>query len=110
MAAKSSGFASGKQLGLTGKESVYHSVLDSTVLPPSEKSLLRLEQEGALLVLAGTESPAKTFKIVFYHLLANPSILIKLSTELNTVPTTASWTNHTKRSYRRIGLPKCLHL
>ncbi|KAF8848110.1 cytochrome P450 [Acephala macrosclerotiorum] len=57
MKAKASGVACDKPLGPTGKDSVYDSVLDSPVLPPSEKSLLRLEQEGALLVLAGTESP-----------------------------------------------------
>lgn len=91
MKAKSSGTSSEKPLGPTGKESVYASVLDSPVLPALEKSLLRLEQEGALLVLAGTESPAKSLNIIFYHLLANPSILNKLRTELGTVSTPASW-------------------
>jgi cytochrome P450 len=92
MKAKSSGIASGKPVGPTGKESVYDSVLDSPVLPPAEKSLLRLEQEGALLVLAGTESPAKTLLILFYHVLSNPPILAKLRDELGTVPASASWT------------------
>ncbi|KKA21399.1 Cytochrome P450 [Rasamsonia emersonii CBS 393.64] len=92
MKAKSSGISGGKPPGPTGKESVYDSVLDSPVLPSSEKSLLRLQQEGALLVLAGTESPAKSLNIIFYHLLANPSILSKLRTELSAVPTPASWT------------------
>jgi len=91
MKAKSSGIAKGKPLGPTGKESVYDSVLDSPVLPPPEKSLLRLEQEGALLVLTGTESPAKSLNIIFYYLLANPSVLGKLRAELSTVPTPASW-------------------
>jgi cytochrome P450 len=99
MNAKSSGTASGKPLGPTGKESVYDSVLDSPVLPPPEKSLLRLEQEGALLVLAGTESPAQSLKVIFYHLLANPSILSKLRTELSTVPISASWTQLEKLPY-----------
>lgn len=91
MKAKESGIASEKPLGPTGKESVYDSVLDSPVLPPPEKALLRLEQEGALLVLAGTESPAKTLNIIFYHLIANPSILKKLRDELSTVPDFAAW-------------------
>jgi hypothetical protein len=68
-----------EHLGPIGKESVYSSVLDSPFLPPAEKSLLRLEQEGALLVLAGTESPAKVLTVIFYHLLANPPVLSKLS-------------------------------
>lgn len=92
MKAKSSGIASDKVVGPTGKESVYDSVLESPVLPPEEKSLLRLEQEGALLVLAGTESPSKSLLVLFYHLLSNPSILRKLRDEINTLPPTASWT------------------
>ncbi|KAF4636899.1 hypothetical protein G7Y89_g1175 [Cudoniella acicularis] len=91
--AKLSGRASEKPLGPTGKESVYASVLDNPSLPPSEKRLLRLEQEGALLVLAGTESPAHSLNIIFYHLLANPAILTKLRAELSTLPQTPiSWT------------------
>jgi len=92
MKAKSFGTTSSNPLGPTSKESVYSSVLSNPNLPASEKSLLRLEQEGALLVLAGTESPAKTLTIIFYHLLANPSILTKLRSELSTIPAPASWT------------------
>ncbi|CEL07565.1 Putative Cytochrome P450 [Aspergillus calidoustus] len=92
MRAKESGISSNKPVGPTGKESVYDSVLDCQSLPPSEKTLLRLEQEGALLVLAGTESPAQTLNIIFYHLLANPTLLEKLRDELHTVPASASWT------------------
>lgn len=91
MSAKSSRVSSEKALGPTKKESVFASVLDSTVLPPSEKSLLRLQQEGSLSVLAGTESPAQTLKIIFYHLLKNPTIITKLRTELDTAPTLTSW-------------------
>lgn len=90
MKAKASGVACDKPLGPTGKDSVYDSVLDSPVLPPSEKSLLRLEQEGALLVLAGTESPVKSLNIIFYHLLDNPEILKKLRAKLSMVPSSAS--------------------
>jgi len=89
---KESGIVSEKAVGPTGKESVYSSVLDSTALPPEEKTLLRLEQEGALLVLAGTESPAKTLSTIFYHILANPEIFKKLRAELATGSTPMSWT------------------
>lgn len=99
MKAKSLGAARVMSLGPTGKESVFDSVLDSSVLPTPDKSLLRLEQEGALLVLAGTESPAKTLNIIFYHLLANPSVLSKLRTELSNVPTPASWTQLAQLPY-----------
>ncbi|KAL9622283.1 MAG: hypothetical protein Q9160_003294 [Pyrenula sp. 1 TL-2023] len=80
-----------KPLDPAGKESVYSSVLDNPILPPAEKTLLRLEQEGALLALAGTESPAKTLSITLYHLAANPSMVRKLRAELSTVPTPLSW-------------------
>ncbi|KAL4953185.1 cytochrome P450 [Aspergillus filifer] len=92
MRAKELGVAADKPVGPTGKESVYDSVLDNPNLPASEKSLLRLEQEGALLALAGTESPAQTLNIIFYHLLANPALLEKLRNELRAVPASASWT------------------
>lgn len=88
---KSSSNSQDKSVGPTGKDSVYHSVLDDPALPPSEKKLLRLEQEGALLVLAGAESPAKTLNIIFYHLLANLSILSKLRSELDTIIAPDSW-------------------
>ncbi|KAI9041023.1 putative Cytochrome P450 [Aspergillus affinis] len=88
---KESGLAADKPVGPTGKESVYDSVLDNPNLPASEKTLLRLEQEGALLALAGTESPAQTLNITFYHLLANPTLLQKLRDELSGVPISAPW-------------------
>ncbi|TGO48154.1 hypothetical protein BCON_0249g00020 [Botryotinia convoluta] len=72
-------------------DSVFASVLNSTILPPSEKTLLRLQQEGSLSVLAGTESPAQTLKIIFYHLLTNPAIITKLRAELDTAQTPTSW-------------------
>lgn len=78
MNTKASKIESEKYLSPTGKESVHSSVLDSPSLPPEEKSLLRLEQEGALLVLAGTESPAKALTVIFYHILAKPFVLSNL--------------------------------
>ncbi|KAA8652930.1 uncharacterized protein ATNIH1004_001839 [Aspergillus tanneri] len=65
----------------------------------SEKTFLRLEQESALLTPAGTESPAQTLNIIFYHLLANPFILSKLRAELELVSTSLSWTKLEKLPY-----------
>lgn len=81
------------------KEAVYESVLVNESLPPQERTLTRLEQEGALLALAGTESPAQSLSIIFYHLLANPSILSRLRAELETVPVDASWSQLEKLPY-----------
>ncbi|KAF7929088.1 hypothetical protein EAE99_004832 [Botrytis elliptica] len=91
MSAKSSEVSSEKFLGPRKKESVFASVLDSAILPPPEKALLRLQQEGSLSALAGTESPAQTLKIIFYHLLKNPAIIKKLRAELDTAQTSTSW-------------------
>ncbi|PYI31075.1 cytochrome P450, partial [Aspergillus indologenus CBS 114.80] len=90
--ASASANTAAKPAGPTGKESVFDSVLDNPALPNTEKMLLRLEQEGTLLALAGTESPAQTLTVAFYHLLANPMLLAKLRQELRTVPASASWT------------------
>lgn len=83
----------------TEKEAVYESVMANESLPPQERALTRLEQEGALLALAGTESPALSLGIIFYHLLANPSILNRLRTEIETVPAHASWPQLEKLPY-----------
>ncbi|POS78532.1 cytochrome P450 [Diaporthe helianthi] len=91
--------ASGAGSDSSGAKSVYYNVLDNPILPAPEKSLLRLEQEGALLVLAGTESPAKSLNMVFYHLLANTQIMSKLREELSTVEQPASWTQLERLPY-----------
>lgn len=90
--AKSSGIASDKALGSRYKASVLDSLLDNRTLPPQERTMQRLEQEGALLVLAGTESPAKSLSVILCHLLLNPTILSRLRVELLSVPESASWT------------------
>lgn len=91
--------ASGAGSDSSSAKSVYYSVLDNPILPAPEKALLRLEQEGALLVLAGTESPAKSLNMIFYHLLANPQIMSKLRKELSTVAQPASWTQLERLPY-----------
>lgn len=70
---------------------MFESLLDDPSLPPVEKAPLRLEQEGVLLTLAGTESPANSLTVIFYHLLAKPVILRTLRNELSKVPALASW-------------------
>lgn len=91
--------ASGAGGDSSSAESVYYNVLDNPILPAPEKALLRLEQEGALLVLAGTESPAKSLNMIFFHLLANEQILSKLREELSTVARPASWTQLERLPY-----------
>ena len=94
------------------KRSIFYELRDSPTLPPPEKSLLRLEHEGTLVVIAGmlnpllhrsalifkltdvagTESTAKSMCIAHFHLLNNPEKMAKLRAELRTVPETVAWT------------------
>lgn len=42
--------------------------------------------EGALLVLADIEYPARTLGVMFYHLIANPPTLTELRKKLELLP------------------------
>ncbi|KAA6408542.1 MAG: cytochrome P450 [Lasallia pustulata] len=81
------------------KRSIFYELRDNPTLPQSEKELSRLEQEGTLLVMAGTESTAKSMAIAHFHLLSNPEDMSKLRAELQTVPKTASWTQLEQLTY-----------
>ncbi|KAL8826760.1 MAG: hypothetical protein Q9191_003596 [Dirinaria sp. TL-2023a] len=72
--------------------SIFRELRDNPALPPSEKGLTRLEQEGTLLVMAGTESTAKSIAVAHFHMLANPEIMRRVRAELRNVPESASWT------------------
>ncbi|TGO82834.1 hypothetical protein BPOR_0748g00020 [Botrytis porri] len=60
---------------------IFHEILSSD-LPPNEKSVARLWQEGQTVIGAGTETTAWTLSVIAYHVLANPDILSKLLTEM----------------------------
>jgi cytochrome P450 len=62
--------------------SIFHVLRASPKLPEPEKSQARLEDEAALFVMAGTESPATALTIAHYHLLRNPEIMDKLKLEI----------------------------
>ncbi|KAF7884518.1 uncharacterized protein EAF02_004854 [Botrytis sinoallii] len=99
MDAKASGNTN-KSLGPTRKE----------LFTRIRKSLLRLQNEGTLLVLAGTESPAKTLSIVFYHLIANPAILAKLRKDLKSLPDNVTWTQLEQLPYLSATMEEGKHL
>lgn len=66
-------------------EKKYPLVLDTIYnsdLPASEKTPIRLAQEGITLILAGIETTALSLSTTTYHLLANPHLLQRLQTEL----------------------------
>ncbi|KAJ4245823.1 hypothetical protein NW762_013947 [Fusarium torreyae] len=66
--------------------SVVGIIHDDDRLPTCEKNLERLEDEAALMVMAGTESPATSLSIAHYHLLSKPSVMARLRKELAEKP------------------------
>lgn len=65
-----------------GRYSVFHELKDSSILPPEEKTIGRLEDEAMLLVMAGTESPTKSLGIAAFYLLHQPEVMNKLRSEI----------------------------
>ena len=65
-----------------GRHSVFYELRDSEILPPEEKTLPRLQDEATILVMAGTESTAKSLGYGSFYLLYYPETLRKLRDEL----------------------------
>lgn len=57
-------------------------MIRSTTLPESEKATKRLGDEAYVLIIAGTDTTAATLRAIIYHVLADPSLLRRLKTEL----------------------------
>lgn len=68
--------------GIDDGTTVFGSVLQSD-LPPSEKALQRLVEEGFSLFMAGMETVSWALTVITYHLLTMPAILEKLTAEVN---------------------------
>ena len=66
------------------KETMFTSLADPS-LPPEERTLARLEDEGFVVLAAGTETTAYSLSVTLFHLLDNPEILSKLYDEVKTV-------------------------
>lgn len=63
-------------------QSIFAAMVKNPEIPPSELHPARLASEGNMLVMAGTESTAKTLGIVTFHLLSSPSLMHDLRTAL----------------------------
>lgn len=61
---------------------IFDELLDSN-LPPNEKSLDRLWQEGQTIIGAGTETTSFALTVTLFHILSNASIKAALLDELN---------------------------
>lgn len=63
---------------------LYHALLASN-LPQDEKRPERMAHEGFEILLAGSDTTARTMGIAVYHLIANPHLAQRLREELKTV-------------------------
>ena len=68
----------------SSKETMFTSLADPT-LPLEERTLARLEDEGFVVLAAGTETTAYSLSVTLFHLLDNPDILSELYDEVKTV-------------------------
>jgi len=68
-----------------GSSNIFHELLDSEILPESDKSLERLKHEALIIIAAGTVTTSWTLCVAIYHLLSDARILRKLKDELATV-------------------------
>lgn len=57
-------------------------VILESELPPSEKTVARLQQEGINVIGAGFETTTRTLSLCTFHVLANPPIRERLQAEL----------------------------
>lgn len=67
-----------------GQPTIFHELLNSD-LPPWEKSLERLWQDGQVVVGAGADTTANALTVTTFHLLDNPDKLQRLKSELETL-------------------------
>lgn len=63
--------------------SIFYELRDTPILPPEEKTVKRLQDEATLLIMAGTESPAKSMSIATFYTLNQPEVMSKLRKEIS---------------------------
>ena len=79
----------GTEKDRTKSRTIFHELLDSD-LPPEEKTLQRLCDEGEILTGAGSETTAQATARLFFYLKQVPRTLAKLRQELDSVIPNAS--------------------
>lgn len=74
-----------------GTKETMFTALSNPDLPAEERTISRLEDEGFVVLAAGTETTAYSLSVLFYHLMDNPAIVARLYDEVLTVmPETSS--------------------
>ena len=66
---------------------------DHPKLPPVERSLPRLSDEATILLVTGSETPAKVLAIIHYHILDKPSLYSRAREEIQTLMASSSTPN-----------------
>ncbi|RAQ57900.1 cytochrome P450 oxygenase [Aspergillus flavus] len=86
----------------TERTTMFHA-LTAPEVPPEERTLQRLEDEGLVLFAAGTETTATTLGVAIFHIFSDPMVLTKLRKELEQVMPTpeglATWRELEKLPY-----------
>ncbi|PIG82152.1 benzoate 4-monooxygenase cytochrome P450 [Aspergillus arachidicola] len=84
------------------RTTMFHA-LTAPEVPPEERTLQRLEDEGLVLFAAGTETTATTLGVAIFHIFSDPTVLAKLRKELEQVMPTpeglATWRELEKLPY-----------
>lgn len=75
------GNKTGSKIGTDKPPTLFHSI-ERSQLPPQEKSAARLQQEGATMLFAGSETTARLLCHTVFHLLDNPDILRQIREEV----------------------------
>ncbi|KAF3402712.1 Trichodiene oxygenase [Talaromyces pinophilus] len=66
------------------KKSVIVSSLNDESIPPAERTVDRLVDEGTVILLAGTDTSSRSLAITMFYLLNNPHCLARMRHELET--------------------------
>ncbi|KAL8827605.1 MAG: hypothetical protein Q9191_003085 [Dirinaria sp. TL-2023a] len=81
-----------KSTAKASRKTIFDALSDPSV-PPAERSPRRLEDEGLIVVVAGTETTARTLTLAAFHLYQNKRLLLKLREELRPLMPTPTTEN-----------------
>ncbi|OGM47432.1 benzoate 4-monooxygenase cytochrome P450 [Aspergillus bombycis] len=70
---------------MDGKHKTIYDQLTDPSIPPEERSLQRLQDEGLLLISAGTETTARALTATCFHIASDEQMRTRLREELRTV-------------------------
>ncbi|KAK8108859.1 hypothetical protein PG984_014660 [Apiospora sp. TS-2023a] len=94
-----------------GDGRVFAELLESPILPESDKYMKRLAGEGFTLLMAGTETTAATLSYIVYHMLSEPIMLMRLQAALEGINlTNPKWTSLERVPYLWAVLHEALRL